>query len=91
MLANGSAVTVSTTSHPDLFWALRGAGHNFGIVTSMEYRVYDRTPENEKWSLEFLIFQETELENVLQKLNAMMEKFKDVVETCALVRDTSAP
>ncbi len=57
----------------------------------MEYRVYDRTPENEKWSLEFLIFQETELENVLQKLNAMMEKFKDVVETCALVRDTSAP
>ena len=32
VLANGSAVTVSADSHPELFWAIRGAGHNFGIV-----------------------------------------------------------
>lgn len=57
----------------------------------MEYRVYDRTPENEKWSLEFLIFQETELENVLQKLNAMMEKFKDVVELAHLLEILRLP
>ncbi|KAF2660766.1 FAD binding domain-containing protein [Lophiostoma macrostomum CBS 122681] len=41
ILANGTAMTVDSQT-PDLFWALRGAGHNFGIVTSVHYRVYDR-------------------------------------------------
>jgi FAD/FMN-containing dehydrogenase len=30
VLANGDLVTVSKTSHPDLFWAMRGAGPNLG-------------------------------------------------------------
>jgi hypothetical protein len=38
--ATGETITVSNTSHPDLFWALRGAGHNFGIVTEATYRIY---------------------------------------------------
>lgn len=33
VLANGSVVETSYESHPDLFWALRGASNNFGIVT----------------------------------------------------------
>ncbi|KAJ4377065.1 hypothetical protein N0V86_006506 [Didymella sp. IMI 355093] len=32
--ADGNILTVSASSHPDLFWALRGAGPNFGIVVS---------------------------------------------------------
>jgi FAD/FMN-containing dehydrogenase len=32
--------TASATQNPDLFWAVRGAGHNFGVVTSFEYRVH---------------------------------------------------
>ncbi len=39
---NGArAITVDDTSHPDLMWALRGAGNgNFGIVTSLTYKVH---------------------------------------------------
>ncbi|KAK3386714.1 hypothetical protein B0H63DRAFT_447628 [Podospora didyma] len=36
VLANGSAVTASAGCNPDLFRAIRGAGHNFGITTSLE-------------------------------------------------------
>lgn len=38
--ADGQLVTASATSNEDLFWALRGAGHNFGVVTSFEYRLH---------------------------------------------------
>jgi FAD/FMN-containing dehydrogenase len=38
VLANGRAITVSESSYPDLFWAMRGAGHNFGIVTSADLK-----------------------------------------------------
>ena len=45
VLADGTALTVDERQHSDLFWGLRGAGHNFGIVTSVVYQVYDRTPD----------------------------------------------
>ena len=39
VLADGSRVYCSATENPDLFWAVRGAGANFGIVTSFEFEV----------------------------------------------------
>ncbi|GAA1013156.1 FAD-binding oxidoreductase [Streptomyces thermogriseus] len=68
VLADGTFVTASETDHPDLFWALRGGGGNFGVVTSFTFRLHpvhtvgfavtvwpvDRTPEVLRWYREFL-------------------------------------
>jgi hypothetical protein len=38
--ADGRLVTTTADRNPDLFWALRGGGGNFGVVTSLEFRLY---------------------------------------------------
>ncbi|MFJ8048417.1 FAD-binding oxidoreductase [Streptomyces luteogriseus] len=68
VLADGSFVRASESEHPDLFWALRGGGGNFGIATSLTYRLHpvgtvgagvtvwpvDSTREVLAWYREFL-------------------------------------
>lgn len=39
--ADGRVVVASADEHPELFWAIRGGSGNFGIVTSLEFRLYD--------------------------------------------------
>jgi hypothetical protein len=41
VLASGESVRVNADEHPDLFWAIRGGGGNFGVVTSFLFRLHE--------------------------------------------------
>jgi FAD/FMN-containing dehydrogenase len=49
VLADGTAFTVSESSHKDLLWGIRGAWHSFGVVTEFKYKIYDVMP-NSTWA-----------------------------------------
>lgn len=70
VLANGQVVTASRTQNADLFWALQGAGHNFGILTSLEVKVYD-VPST--WTVYSLVF----LHDKVEALYDLVNKFEE--------------
>ena len=45
VLADGGRVRASAGEHADLYWALRGGGGNFGVVTALELRLHELGPE----------------------------------------------
>ncbi|OFW03307.1 MAG: FAD-linked oxidase [Acidobacteria bacterium RIFCSPLOWO2_02_FULL_67_36] len=45
VLADGTLVRASSSSNDDLFWAIRGGGGNFGVVTSFEFQLHPVGPE----------------------------------------------
>jgi FAD/FMN-containing dehydrogenase len=71
VLANGTLVEASRSKNADLFWALRGAGHNFGIVTSLELKVYD-IPST--WTVYSLIFTTDKIEQLFTLINTLEDK-----------------
>ncbi len=69
VLADGSVVRASADEHADLFWAIRGAGANFGIVTSFEFEA--KPVGNVGWAT--LVFDATDLAGFLQKWGEVIE------------------
>ncbi len=69
VLADGSFVTVSSDQYPDLFWAIRGGGGNFGVVTSFLFQLHpvktvvagptlwplDQAADVMRWYREFIV------------------------------------
>ncbi|KAF2009519.1 FAD-binding domain-containing protein [Aaosphaeria arxii CBS 175.79] len=74
VLANGSAISVSASEHKDLFWALRGAGHNFGIVTELKIKIYDRTPEQDLWNGTGFTFTSDKIQSVFAVVNGWIDE-----------------
>jgi FAD/FMN-containing dehydrogenase len=52
--ATGEIIEASASQHSDLFWAVRGAGSNFGIIVSATYRIYDITNGGEAVNADFV-------------------------------------
>ncbi|KAK2589605.1 hypothetical protein QQS21_012714 [Conoideocrella luteorostrata] len=73
IVPSGDVVTVSEDSNRDLFWAIRGAGHNFGLVSEWTYRIYDVNPRAPKWSYEIFIFPGDKLEALFSLHNEMQK------------------
>jgi FAD/FMN-containing dehydrogenase len=70
VLASGRLVEASRTKNPDLFWALKGAGHNFGILTNLEVKVYD---VQSNWTVYSLVFASDQLEELFHLINKLEE------------------
>lgn len=68
VLANGEAIRVSKKSHSDLLWAMKGAGHNFGIVTSAEMNIFPRGPDT--WHYHNYVWRGDKLEIIFDTFNA---------------------
>src|SRR6516162_10002232 len=45
VVADGAVLRADVSENPDLFWALRGGGGNFGVVTSFEFQLHELGPE----------------------------------------------
>jgi FAD/FMN-containing dehydrogenase len=72
VLADGSVVLASKESHPDLFWALRGTGHNFGVALEATFQVYPQAHGgiHHTWDLEYTLDQ---CDAVFETLNSVYE------------------
>lgn len=66
VLADGSLQTIDESS--DLWWAMQGAGHNFGIVASFTSKIYDI--KHSDWAYECLYFPGGDkIEELYDKIN----------------------
>ncbi|KAL8839882.1 MAG: hypothetical protein Q9170_001562 [Blastenia crenularia] len=71
ILANGTIAHVSSTSNPDLYWGMKGAGQNFGIVTEANFKIYE--PPTTYWVFAEFTFADTEnkLESIFEAMNSL--------------------
>ncbi|GAA2212151.1 FAD-binding oxidoreductase [Nonomuraea monospora] len=82
LLADGRQVTASPDSHPELFWALRGGGGGFGVVTSLEFRLY---PVSEVFA-GFVYFPIEVAERALKAYRTWIDQAPDEISTAIVLR-----
>lgn len=75
VLSDGREIQVDDNNYPDLFWAMKGAGHNFGIVTALTAKIYPI--EHQTWHYHNYYWSGDKLEEIFEKLN----KFHDYGKT----------
>lgn len=68
--AHGNIVDVSAHSHSDLFWAIRGAGQNFGVVIHLEQKIHSVAP-NDTWAYDIIYITHDHAEKFFELANAL--------------------
>jgi FAD binding domain/Berberine and berberine like len=87
--ADGEVRTASADSHPDLYWALRGGGGNFGVVTSFTFELHEVGPEV-AFAATFYPVEETA--DVLRRWREYVEQAPDeVTSVCVTITFPANP
>jgi hypothetical protein len=87
--ADGEVRTASADSNPDLFWAIRGGGGNFGIVTSFTFRLHELGPEV---AFAAVMYPVEETAEILRKWRAYMEQApNEVTSVCVTITFPANP
>jgi len=81
--ANAELVHASKEQNPDLFWALRGGGGNFGIVTNFEYRLH---PVGPNVLSGLIVFPFADARSVLGKYRELVPRMSDDLNVWVVVR-----
>jgi FAD/FMN-containing dehydrogenase len=81
--AAGEVVRASATEHPDLFWALRGGGGNFGVVTRFEFRLHPVGPDVLSG---LIVYPLSEAKSVLQRYRDFVAKAPDDLSVWSVLR-----
>ncbi|TAQ85444.1 hypothetical protein B7494_g6222 [Chlorociboria aeruginascens] len=69
--ANGTPLTVSATQNPDLFYGMKGAGQNFGVVTEAVYNTHPQISQGLYYNVDML-FTGDKLEAILTLINSFI-------------------
>jgi FAD/FMN-containing dehydrogenase len=80
--ADGRVLTASEGEHEDLFWAIRGGGGNFGVVTSFAYRLHPVGPEV---FLCFVLYPGARAREVMRSCERFLEQAPDAVAPIAVL------
>lgn len=81
--AAGEVVRASATEHPDLFWALRGGGGNFGVVTRFEFRLHPVGPDVLSG---LIVYPISEAKSVLQQYREFLAKAPEALSVWTVLR-----
>lgn len=81
--ADGELLHVSAAEHADLFWALRGGGGNFGVVTLFEYALH---PVGPQVTAGLIVFPFDQAKQVLTRYRDMVTTMRDDVSVWAVLR-----
>jgi FAD/FMN-containing dehydrogenase/ketosteroid isomerase-like protein len=81
--ADGRHLHVSATEHPDLFWAIRGGGGNFGVVTRFEFQLHPVGPDV---TAGLIVFSLAQAKAVLAQYRAFVDEMPDDLTVWAVLR-----
>ncbi|MGZ8290473.1 MAG: FAD-binding oxidoreductase, partial [Telluria sp.] len=83
VIASGERLHTDIDSHPDLFWAIRGGGGNFGVVTTFEFALHEVGP---MVTGGLIVFPFAQAQSVLRKYRDYVEVLGEDVSVWAVLR-----